>query len=690
MRRSARLRSLALLAPLVASLAWPLLEADAEDQLLTVEVLEREHVIELTPGSEGATLEVTRRFFNPTMSHARLDLSIDLACSATIDRLRLRGRDDELGRASWAEAELVDPDLGQERLWASMDPQGPAQAIEGDTLALLTRPSWQGCAANLEIYPIPPLGERTVRYRVLVPSEYRAGEYVVELPKQGIDRLGAQIHVNQPPADLELAIDGQRGVDRPTVLDGEQPHQLALRTKAASRAELELASIELPASGSGPRSVALAQLDLPVQLAELPAVRRVVVVVDASHSFDESERDAAQGLVAAYLAKLDPALPVEILTFDREVQRVYGGFVPASWGAEDLAKLELETRNGSEAGQALARARELLIAERRPGEREGADWIVLLGDLELRRDFDLDAERLAAAASDVHLHVVEAGDERDTSLRPAALDSEWMAIAQAGGGAHFVQGRSLNPSDGAELVAPSRVWDLELVYSRADEDTGVLLASDLAAGESVRWLEVLEGAPVDRVRFEGFTWAGDPRWQATADAATSERWSRRLATDSDLPIALSGDDRAALARSGEVASAWTALLAEASFDGAAPGPTPSFSTRGIGGSWGSSTRCGGVTMGSRSARAPTISLESLLAEGISSCKPSASGELELELLGDEIVAVHASDRCIERAIWAIDVRGRGLPNELIEVHYGPRGELELVHERAPVDPSTPD
>jgi hypothetical protein len=510
------LARLLLLAPLTLIAVWgagPDKRAAAEDHL-SGSLSERHHAIEVVPGIELTTLEVTRTFFNPTFDHQQLGLRLDLPCEAILDGLQLRGPDDARGREVWVPGKLIDPELASDR-FSDFRFDGAGQAMEGDTMALLARPD--GCDAELELFPVPPLRERSVRYRIQLPSSYGAGRYGVQLPAFELDLEGALLSVADPPAGFEMQVDGVP-VAGAVELSGRAPHSLTLIPLDDRHARVSLAAIDLHELGASEEAQSLfaAELDLPTRLVDLPPVRRVVVAIDASHSLDSTSRLHLQALAVAYLDALTLARPdagVEVLEFDRHVRRVHGEFVDPELASAQLETAMIESHNGSEPGLALAHARELLAAARQPGE-SGVDWVLLLSDLDLRDEYSLVAELEAAEASDVRMHVVRP-DYRDRALTPMPADDPWMAIAQAAGGAHFGYSRhewSLE-QDGAELLEPNRVWDLRLIHRDARRRTSVIeLAAELSVGESVLSLERLAAPALDSVSFEAFSWASPLIW----------------------------------------------------------------------------------------------------------------------------------------------------------------------------------
>jgi hypothetical protein len=655
------LARLLVLAPLTLIAVWgagPVQQAEAGDHL-SGSLTERQHAIAVVPGIESTTLEVTRTFFNPTFEHEQLGLQIDLPCEAVLDGLELRGPDDARGRPTWVPGKLIDPEVAGDRYF-DFRFEGDGQALDGDTMAVLSR--GDSCRGWLELFPVPPMRERSIRYRVQLPAHYGAGAYRVELPAFELELEGAQLSVAAPPAGFALQIDGQ-AVTGTLELSGRTPHTLTLTPDDDDHTRVALASIDLEALGAtrDAQSVIAAELDLPLRLVDLPPVRRVVVAIDASHSLDDDSRMNLQRLAVAYLGQLTAVRPearVEVMTFDRSVRRIHGEFVDPGLAGARLQSARIESRNGSEPGLALAHARELLGAARQPGEA-GVDWVLLFSDLELRDEYSLAAELDGAEASDVRLHVIRPAPGR-RSLTPMPTEDPWMAIAQAAGGAHFAYAidDSMLARDGAELIDPNRVWDLRLIHEDTRGRTSVIaLADELGAGEPAVWIERLSANGVERVSFEAFSWASPLTWSAESSRRADERWAGRLTAGDRSAIDLGDVESKALAELAGTVTPWTSMIAEARFEGRS---TPS-GMWGHGGGWhGSSTGCG-LSSGIRRRLHVTGELDLSVLRGaieqaIGECPDLATGSLAFEILDTEIVNVESAHACAREAIWQLDLR----------------------------------
>ncbi|NVB41024.1 hypothetical protein G6O69_24500 [Pseudenhygromyxa sp. WMMC2535] len=632
---------------------------------------QQEHYeIDIYPGIERTDLQVTRSFSNPGLGQATLEIDLHLPCEASLSELRVLD-----GSGAWIDAQILEPrdaDLRWQGHLADAAARGPGESqTNGDTAVLLSRDS--SCEATLELYPIPPLQTRTLSYRLSFEPDYDDGSYSVALPRFQDIGEAAELKVHQGvEPGLSVAVnDLSLGARAQLELDGRDPTSLTMVASDPLRGLARAADLDLASLGaaSSSRRLVAANLDLPRTLATLPPVRRVTVIVDASRSLEGYERKALTTAAAAYLERLgaeQPEAKAEILLVDREVRPFYYGYVPASWAADALLDLEFEAQNGSELGAALDAARALMAADRVQGPTQAkgglapVDWVLLLSDFELRADFELEDQRRAADASAVHMHVARVTDDDGAlGFSPDTLSETWTAMAHESGG----MGWRLDPSDadpelvGSEWLAPRRVWGLEFVREDADAHRErIPLAEAALAGTRTHWGEVLDEAPQStRALFSGAVWGQTRSWVTAPDLDYGLGVAATAAMELD-DYALSTEEREALAIHAQVVSRFTSAFALAAFAGppAPPsGPKTVTSRTGRGGSGGCSmgfgARCGGVRM-----RLPT--LEEGLAAAIAACPDAPAGELHFEVHAPEILAVDSLDRCLEEALWAVDLR----------------------------------
>ena len=666
-------------------------------------VEELAHTVAVEVERDGASLRVTRSLFNPSLIHAEVELPIELPCAVTLAELEVEELGPD-GRLQWRAAALIEVDDADARFNAySLGATDPSITVAGnaDTAVLMSREASSDCDATLRVYPIPPLQTRRVSYRLWVPSTYDSGRYTITLPSLAH-------HYGRTPTvevqgfndrSLRASIDDQAFDSAGATLDGGYGHEVVLTPYDGGRgrvraADLDLAALASPSPTGLPR-VLEAEFEAPITLASLPPIRRAVIVLDASRSLASDDRKQLQQLGAAYLEAIgarDPHAEVEILLFDRKVRRLFHAFVPAAWGAVELAELDVQDGNGSEVGEAIRVAREVLAEPRTAtaaGFPAGADWILVLSDLDLREGFDFNAQREAAASGSARIHVVR-HDGSTPEFFPAAADDPWTAIARAAQGmAWATNGRDDAAAFADELVAPRRLWKLELELEFADRSHhSEALGSWLDAGSTSTWLDLdyagaSSAAPAALVRaaFVGEVWGQRRAWTITPSELEGRRTAAALATN-QTQYDLSHAARAALAHYAGVISPSSSAWILARFAGQAPLPfATSASIGGFGGRIGYTTRCGGV--GTRSARAPSAapSFADLADQALERCRVEPEGSYSFETTDSEIVAVDSAKRCIREQTWATDispVRSRG--HKRITIAYA-QGRVVAVEER---------
>lgn len=648
-------------------LAPGMVEAGPPEVPGTGAVIELEHAIELSLAPDGATLLVTRTLFNAGITHAQVELPVPLPCSATLDQVAIEQRD-EHGLMRWQAAELLDAGEAAQRwsTWLEGPGDGVATVLDADAALHLSRDRYD-CEALLEIYPIPPVHTRRVSYRVFMPSRYVDGHHEIELPTfAGYGEIASLAVAPWRDSKFRVELDGAALAQGDVTLAGDQAHVFALWRRDAGHGLVRSVDLDLAGliAGSPSATAALepdevpgrllcAAFEAPRELASLPPVRRVVVLLDTSRSLAAWERRKLQELGSRYLELLGQTMPVrvEILLFDRELRRVYHDFVPGAWAAEDLRDLEVdELRNGSELGAAIAGAHELLAS---PTAGEGADWVLVLSDVYLRSSFPLAEELDAAAHSGTRMHVVRPVDDRE-AFHPGRRDEAWSMIARETGGMLWYASAYELDAMAQELIAPTRIWSLRLELALAGgEHRELTLADWHAAGESSDWLDDAHAGPaLERAAFVGEVWGQRRAWTAAPSDAHGRRMAGALATSREH--GLSDAARTALAHHAQVVSPFTSAWALASFAGPAAAPNAGMGFGGFGGR-SHSSRCGGVHGSTHGPLFTSATIEQLVAQALDSCPDAKPGTLVFETTDHEIVEVVSADRCIREHVWALDL-----------------------------------
>jgi hypothetical protein len=273
----------------------------------------------------------------------------------------------------------------------------------------------------------------------------------------------------------------------------------------------------------------------------------VLFVLDASRSQEANGGLATQLAIAeAYLANA-PKAEVELLLVGREVERLFGRFVPAAdFGGSRLAGLgRRPLGNGSFVDRGAAQAAELLVADGRPGR------IVLFSDGEVRSSFDgktVTAALRRAPPGTVVQIVRPRSAERDD------VDHSWGAlggIAEALGGVSYDVSVGKKPHAGSpplaalmrRLIAPDRVESIELRDGTgpdaaewpkfADEGVAAPDRREIMAGDAISWRGLMGKPPPRSWRITGWVWGKKLEVRPTVDPVLQRRLPRLLATEDE-------------------------------------------------------------------------------------------------------------------------------------------------------------
>jgi hypothetical protein len=349
-----------------------------------------------------------------------------------------------------------------------------------------------------------------------------------------------------------------------------------------------------------------------------------------------------------------PDAELELVTYRRRAERVFGRFVPVAELGDALAVAKFHAKlalgNGSALDEGARLAASLLAA------RKGPRRVVLATDELVRPTLDRATAlaALAALPADAVVHVIvpeRDGDDRATLTRRddaalAPLATRHHGIYVALGGLGSVPLKELAPTV-LELVRPTRIEHVRV--------PGFTLESDvLAEGTGVRLMIDTPRAP-DRVRLTGMIWS-DP---FARDVAVSRPFSVHTAAfvfGADEHQALSHDEQLTLAMLGRAVSPVTSYVA------AEPGVRPS--TIGFGEGWGTigSGRYGTVGFGAGgggAAEPPDLAALVDTAACVAQVRPAGPWRehVSVDTTVDEIVDVHGSTtpmgHCLIEAVWRV-------------------------------------
>ena len=382
------------------------------------------------------------------------------------------------------------------------------------------------------------------------------------------------------------------------------------------------------------------EFDLGSERARVPDDLATVLLVDASRSMTDAQREAQRAIVASYLAHA-PHSMVQVIAYARTAQALL-----PSWMASSAAtpQIDRELRritgaNGSNVDAGLVAAGEWLA--RMPGTHR----VIVMTD-------ELVPERLATVApatwasqlpANTLVHVVALrGTDGELQREDGVLYGE---LAKATGGIGVAGGAQ---SDAAMLVRPISfdhiAFDVEHWEGVATEGC----PDRLDAGTSCAWFARATTPPAVPVHVTGLLWNTKVSRVVVPDRRRGRAVARELAAlgSFETPVQLE-IDRAAMA----VDSVWSLFGTWGGRGGYAD--QLGFGTSGTMSGHSAATivdRFGSATM------SPELDLKSQFAEALAACGPYAHGSVRLRLTLEEITDVsvqHAGDdtHCIEEAIW---------------------------------------
>ena len=501
------------------------------------------------------------------------------------------------------------------------------------------------------------------------------GTYSLDLPAgttaAGTWRLIVSDHAGLDTGTVDRwSINIGEGADRTIAYATDTPLFIPDAPANASEAGVASISIEPPpidklagrlgkVVASKAHSFSRLELDMAPQLVPTPKRAQVVFVIDTSYSMLEGGVDAQLDLVAAYASHV-PDAEIELITFRRHAQRVFGRFVPVRQLGEALAAArranKLELGNGSNLDEGALLASQLL-ASRTAGPRR-----VVLATDELVRSSLTGQIALAAfntLSEDTVVHVIVPrldGDDRPTLTRDdeavfASMATKHHGIYAALGGFPVKTVKDLAPTV-LELVRPTRIENASIPGFELEN-------SFLTEGQGVRLMINTEEKPApDRVTITGKLW--------------SDPYSKELIVSRPFSVATAafvfgGDEHQSLSEAEQmtVAMMGRAVSPVTSYVAAEPGTRPS--TVGLNRGFGTigSGRYGTIGHGAGSGSGislPPIDWQSMIDSStcVASLKPSApwSITLELETTRMEVVDVQtktpgAMAKCLAEVAWKL-------------------------------------
>ena len=614
---------------------------------------EQSHLVDATLHRGYAVLVVRRTVFNPFERHDQAMMWIDLPVGAAATGLRTLGSVG--GRPTWFAGDLMEAEAAAHK-YAELTGIGGYYPKDP---ALL---SWRAQGSLLlQVFPCAPNAPKSVEYTLLIPMDYTGGAYHLRLPAMGTPQLTAAVTARSANSSDALFVDGKALAQSSHVpLNTQDIVDVSL---VPSRPPMWAG--ELAVAPMGPnRVLTRLQVTTAPKLSTVPPRAQVVVVLDASRSVEDRERDASRRAASAYLSHFADAA-VEIVTFARTPKAHFGRFVGVADARRELAGMRILSANGSNVDDALVEAERLLT--QRPGP-SSSKRIVLMTDGLTRATLAPGRIRGAIGTSGaiVHIGIFHEGW--------AALNRDdehpWYAAVRSTGGLVWRASAPNGAVDARERevfeewARPTRVDHVDLVASGVALGAGMEVPThQLAEGESIEVFATMR-RPMTSVRAEGELWARPVQCTITPSEPAAKRWSA-MVFGSPMVDELTESEMMALATKGGAVSPVTSYLA------IEPGVRPS--TEGLertsSGSFRS--RAPRVRMGASmvSGRGPFFDkeahLQAELQRALRSCGITAGVSATFESNRAEVADVRdvklhgAADaigvRCMKEAIWALDL-----------------------------------
>lgn len=630
-------------------------QAEPRDHFLatrSAKLVERAHRIRVVFEGDHARLHVEREVFNGGPRPDQAVFTIRPPSGGVATRLRTLAELD--GKPTWFEGELMEAEAAAAKY---RELTGIGGFYPKDPALL----SWRAQdRLALQVFPCMPGVSKKVDYELVVPATYEAGRWVLELPAMGTKEVAAVASVEPGQGGQRVLLDG-RGISTQVPIRLDQERRFELVPRFAGPIDGGLASVEL----SKDRHAVDYHVELAPTLSSIPDGASIVLAFDASRSLTRAQRDAALVASRSYLQHFRThGARVAITSFAREVRDHTPGFVDVETALRVLASLRLEQQNGSEVGQALARARSLLDSA--PAAR--AKRLVVLSDLETRSS--LDRERLRThlgAQATAHFALI---DDGLSSLRREDHHA-WAGLPRSTGGLLWRVRAPIDAKLGAddhgvfeELARPLR---LDHVAIDAQGGPRPAAPRSLREGEGISARGIAKSS-VGHVALTGELWSTPVRHTVVQRPGDAERWSASI-FGSELLHQLSEAEMMPLAMRGGAVSPVTSYLAiepgvRPSFEGLEEGEVGTGSGFGSGAGRAATVRYGSV---GRPAFDHQAWLRPRIAAAAAKCKiVDAAITTKLETTLAELVDVEAQLSpldpkkltCLVEGIWGLELPSR--------------------------------
>ncbi|HHH28753.1 MAG TPA: VWA domain-containing protein [Polyangiaceae bacterium] len=508
-------------------------------------------------------------------------------------------------------------------------------------------------------------------YRLLVPTRYEGGHYRLVLPAK-------------PEHERDIHSDPSHGIPPTIVPHGDggvlevngQPWPNGEPIRFDPRRGLEL-SLRPPAAGwtvdgalavipFGDRFLTHAHVEVVPELSQRPRGARVVIVLDRSRSLTEELADGARAAARAYLSHL-PDAHVEVVTYAREATRRYGRFVSSAEARRDLASWRPQRGNGSEIGDALSLARQILDG----GASGHPRRIVVLTDGKIRHDLPVDALSEDLGDGAPLTQIVQLSDPMGRHQPRLTRDdgTDWMAVAELSGGLAWngtfpvatETPPDLRPAI-ERLVRPTVLASFELKSAPFVDASDLFVTSELGEGEGISVTAMLN-EPLPWLTAVGKRWHDEVSVTLPVHDAEAAVWAALAFGNDGLPLDDDAVARLALARRG---GAVTELTSYAVGRTAEPPPLERVGSGRFGRAHGLSTRCG-IGRGMSLSMEGREWLENALRQALYACGAQEHrATVAFETIGREIAQVDGATvtsegapaslaSCLTRAAWALEL-----------------------------------
>lgn len=502
-------------------------------------MFQKADTVELRIEHGHATFVVRRTFENRSTQHDQAMLHIDsLPEGAVASGLRTLG-----GTAQnpiWYAAELMDAEAAAKKY---MELTGIGGYYPKDP-ALLSWRSQDHLA--LQVFPVAPKSTKTVEYTLVAPTKWVNGQHQIEVPRMGLSGFAPTLTVKAGDGE-SLTLDGM------PISSGDTRKLMgSLTLAAAPKSPPKLGGRFAAVPFGKGRATVHTAVEVASKLSEKPKEPWVIVMLDGSRSLSPAEREAEIASATAYLSFL-PDAHVQVLVFDRTVHPLEASFVTTPQALDDLKKLQLKPKNGSDLDVVLA------DAQKRIGDAPaGAPRrLLLLTDLKTRST--LMPERIKGLEqSKAVLHLATIEKAHQSSVLRDDHDP-WSAVPRSTGGVLWSARVDAHSADAfEEWVRPLRIDRLSI--SGVGLDVPAMDFPDsLGEGEGINDLH-FQPAVTPSIEVKGELWS-TPISAVFASNATEEKLWAGLTIGSSLVHGLKDPEIASLAFKGGVVSPMTSYLA---------------------------------------------------------------------------------------------------------------------------------